>query len=57
MVGALAPPDQIEEEERAAVKGQGVIFVLENAQLETAQVGKVGQRCFGVQKAGSQTGS
>lgn len=40
MRGGLAPP-AIEDEEREEVAaGRGVIFVLENAQLETAQVGK-----------------
>lgn len=37
-----------EEEERVAA-GQGVIFVLEDAQLEVAQVGKVGHARRGVE--------
>ncbi len=41
MVGGLAPPTQAEEEEQAQQTQQSVIFVLEGAQLETAQVGKV----------------
>lgn len=41
MVGGLQPPPAEEEEASARATGQGVIFVLENAQLEVAQVGKV----------------
>lgn len=41
MVGGLKPPSVQEEEDTATAKGQGVIFVLEEAQLEVAQVGKV----------------
>ncbi|GAX82698.1 hypothetical protein CEUSTIGMA_g10124.t1 [Chlamydomonas eustigma] len=40
MVGGLQPPSLEEEEEQKRVSGQGVIFVLEDAQLEVAQVGK-----------------
>lgn len=39
-VGGLAPPPLEEEERRATESGQGVVFILEGAQLETAQVGK-----------------
>ena len=42
MVGGLKPPSVQDEEEAANAKGQGVIFCLEEAQLEVAQVGKVG---------------
>lgn len=41
MVGGLRPPSQQDEEEEQVAAGQGVIFVLEDAQLEVAQVGKV----------------
>jgi hypothetical protein len=41
MAGGLQPPSEEEEQQAAAAKGQGVIFVLENASLETARVGKV----------------
>lgn len=41
MVGGLAPPVKEEEEEAAKSAKQGVIFVLEEAQLE---VGKVGHK-------------
>jgi rRNA small subunit pseudouridine methyltransferase Nep1 len=41
MVGGLQPPSTEEEEAQAQAAGQGVIFVLENAQLEAAQIGKV----------------
>ena len=41
MVGGLQPPSVEEEEAQAKAAGQGVIFVLENAQLEAAQIGKV----------------
>jgi rRNA small subunit pseudouridine methyltransferase Nep1 len=41
MVGGLQPPSLEDEEEQKRVSGQGVIFVLEDAQLEVAQVGKV----------------
>ena len=41
MVGGLAAPSAEVEEEAAASTSQGVIFVLENAKLETAKVGKV----------------
>ena len=41
VVGGLQPPPEEEEEALAAAAGQGILFVLENAQLETAQVGKV----------------
>lgn len=40
MVGGLAPPAAEEEQRREAEAGQGVVFVLEGAQLEVAQVGK-----------------
>lgn len=43
MVGGLAPPPA-EDEERQQIEAQHqVIFVLESAQLEVAQVGKVSQ--------------
>lgn len=41
MVGGLAAPPAEEEEQRELDAQRQVIFVLENAQLETAQVGKV----------------
>lgn len=41
MVGGLVAPPAELEEEAAASNSQGVIFVLENAKLETAKVGKV----------------
>jgi rRNA small subunit pseudouridine methyltransferase Nep1 len=41
MVGGLQPPSLEEEEAQAKAEGQGVIFVLDDAQLETAQIGKV----------------
>lgn len=41
MVGGLAPPAAEDEAKAVREANQGVIFVLENAQLETAQVGKV----------------
>ncbi len=41
MVGGLAPPPEEEEQQREREAHQQVIFVLESAQLETAQVGKV----------------
>lgn len=41
MVGGLQPPAAEEEEQERLSQGQGVIFVLEDAQLEVAQVGKV----------------
>jgi hypothetical protein len=41
MVGGLAPPDIEDEQEQAKDASRGVIFVLESAQLEVAQVGKV----------------
>ncbi|KAG1664248.1 hypothetical protein FOA52_003502 [Chlamydomonas sp. UWO 241] len=40
MAGGLAPPSVEAEEAAAAASQQGVIFVLEEAQLEVAQVGK-----------------
>lgn len=40
MVGGLKPPSLEAEEELKKAGGQGVIFVLEEAQLEVAQVGK-----------------
>lgn len=43
MAGGLQPPSAEDEQKKAAAKSQGVIFVLENASLETAKVGKV---CF-----------
>uniref|UniRef100_A0A7S0RIM2 Ribosomal RNA small subunit methyltransferase NEP1 n=1 Tax=Chlamydomonas leiostraca TaxID=1034604 RepID=A0A7S0RIM2_9CHLO len=38
--GGLRPPSEQDEEEEKIAKGQGVVFVLEDAQLEVAQVGK-----------------
>mmetsp|Transcript_13873 Transcript_13873/g.24304 ORF Transcript_13873/g.24304 Transcript_13873/m.24304 type:complete len:231 (+) Transcript_13873:135-827(+) len=41
MVGGLQPPTSVQEEEDERVAaGQGVVFCLEDAQLEVAQVGK-----------------
>ncbi|KAJ9530313.1 hypothetical protein QJQ45_023600 [Haematococcus lacustris] len=40
MVGGLQPPAEQEEQEERLAAGQGVIFCLEDAQLEVAQVGK-----------------
>ena len=45
MVGGLKPPTVEAEELAVKAKGQGVIFVLEEAQLEVAQVGKVSSGC------------
>lgn len=41
VAGGLQPPSQQEEAAKEAAKKQGVIFVLENASLETAKIGKV----------------
>lgn len=41
VAGGLQPPSQEEEKAKEAAKQQGVIFILENASLETAKVGKV----------------
>ncbi len=41
MVGGLAPPPEDEEAAKELAAKQGVIFVLENAILEVAKVGKV----------------
>ena len=41
MAGGLVAPSAELEEEAVASTSQGVIFVLENAKLETAKVGKV----------------
>lgn len=42
MVGGLKPPTSVQEEEEERVSaGKGVVFCLEDAQLEVAQVGKV----------------
>ena len=41
MPGGLQPPSEEEEKQQAAAKQQGVIFVLEQASLEVARVGKV----------------
>lgn len=41
MVGGLAPPCAQGEEDAKKAAQHGVIFVLEEAQLEVAQVGKV----------------
>jgi hypothetical protein len=40
MAGGLQAPEQEEEEQQAQSSNQGVVFVLEDAQLETAMVGK-----------------
>ncbi|KAK9824214.1 hypothetical protein WJX72_008575 [[Myrmecia] bisecta] len=40
MAGGLEPPPEDQEQQAAANKSAGVIFVLENASLETAKVGK-----------------
>ena len=42
----LEPPEEAQEAAEALSKKQGVIFVLENASLETAKVGKVGPQPF-----------
>ena len=39
--GGLKPPSMESEEEARKAGGQGVVFVLDDAQLEVAQVGKV----------------
>lgn len=44
MVGGLVAPPVEQEEAAVASASQGVIFVLENAKLETAKVGKVCRR-------------
>jgi hypothetical protein len=41
MVGGLEPPDYDEEQEAKVEKDHCIIFVLDSAQLEVAQVGKV----------------
>ena len=41
MAGGLQPPSEEDERRQSAAKRQGVIFVLENASLEVARVGKV----------------
>ena len=41
VVGGLAPPPEEEEQRREVEAGQGIIFILEGANLEVAQVGKV----------------
>eukprot|EP00983_Pelagomonas_calceolata_P122230 1160887-Pelagomonas_calceolata.AAC.4 len=46
MVGGLKPPAAEEEEQERISQGQGVIFILEDAQLEVAQVGKVRAAMF-----------
>lgn len=51
MVGGLVAPPAEQEEEAVAANSQGVIFVLENAKLETAKVGKV--RMLSASTAGS----
>ena len=43
MVGGLAPPPAEREEVAASSSKQGVIFILEAANLEVAKVGKVGK--------------
>ena len=43
MVGGLAPPPAEQEEVAASSSKQGVIFILEAANLEVAKVGKVGK--------------
>ena len=45
VAGGLQPPSQQEEAAKEAAKKQGVIFVLENASLEIAKVGKVQPQC------------
>lgn len=45
VVGGLAPPPAEEEERQQVAAQQQVIFVLESAQLEVAQVGKVSGTC------------
>lgn len=39
--GGLRPPSAEDEQQEQIAAGQGVIFCLEDAQLEVAQVGKV----------------
>lgn len=41
VAGGLQPPPIEVEEEAVHAQGQGVIFILDDAQLEVAQVGKV----------------
>lgn len=41
MAGGLKPPSEAEEQQEKIAAGQGVVFCLEDAQLEVAQVGKV----------------
>lgn len=43
VAGGLVPPPVEDEEAAARAEGQGVIFVLDDAQLEVAQVGKTYQ--------------
>lgn len=50
MVGGLRPPPKEAEEEQAASTSQGVIFVLESANLEIAKVGKV-RTCLAIDAA------
>jgi rRNA small subunit pseudouridine methyltransferase Nep1 len=44
MPGGLQAPSEEQEQEERLASGQGVIFCLEDAQLEVAQLGKVGRR-------------
>jgi hypothetical protein len=55
MVGGLAPPPEEEEQERELDAQRQVIFVLESAQLETAQVGKVRSCCSSQLQAAAST--
>ena len=48
MVGGLAPPSAEQEQITASSSKQGVIFILEAANLEVAKVGKVGTSLPGV---------
>ena len=41
MPGGLEPPPEAEEVEAKAASKRAVIFILENASLEVAKVGKV----------------
>lgn len=54
MVGGLAPPPAEQEEITASSSKQGVIFILEAANLEVAKVGKVGTSFSPASRAAEQ---
>lgn len=56
MAGGLQPPAIEEEEAAACAQGQGVIFILDDAQLEVGQVGKVCRRHGRLLSAGGGRG-